>query len=242
MEGCTDGTWKGQRYFSCRYGCGFFCPVTTLKPRTSFVPDNSSPSLHGGPKSHLQGPANNTAPTESRPNPQGPIENFPRGSRPNVQGPATPRESRPNPQGPIENFPRGSRPNVQGPATPRESSSAAPSITLNTAVQIGNPRNPWYGIVKWVGHFPRSGELMAGIELVSVVYSCVPSVHMYCTAQEEYSDQCGDGEVYGVRYFKCDYGKAFFCPVTHLRVDNRFADSAPSQSLSDRGENRKLLK
>ena len=83
---------------------------------------------------------------------------------------------------------------------------------------------------------------MAGIELVSVVYSCVPSVHMYCTAQEEYSDQCGDGEVYSVRYFKCDYGKGYFCPVTHLRVDNRFADSAPSQSLSDRGENRKLLK
>ena len=32
MDGCTDGTWKGTRCFSCKYGRGFFCPVTVLRP------------------------------------------------------------------------------------------------------------------------------------------------------------------------------------------------------------------
>ena len=32
MEGCTDGSWKGMRCFSCKYGRGFFCPVTALHP------------------------------------------------------------------------------------------------------------------------------------------------------------------------------------------------------------------
>ena len=32
MDGCTDGSWKGTRCFSCKYGRGFFCPVTALRP------------------------------------------------------------------------------------------------------------------------------------------------------------------------------------------------------------------
>ncbi len=32
MEGCTDGSWKGTRWFACKYGRGFFCPVTALRP------------------------------------------------------------------------------------------------------------------------------------------------------------------------------------------------------------------
>ena len=32
MEGCGDGMWNGVRYFSCRQGYGFFCPLVCLRP------------------------------------------------------------------------------------------------------------------------------------------------------------------------------------------------------------------
>ncbi len=48
-------------------------------------------------------------------------------------------------------------------------------------------------------------------------------LYIVYNAQEEHADRCGDGEFHNVRYFKCEYGKAFFCPVTRLRADKRFA-------------------
>ena len=37
MEGCNDGIWKGIRYFSCRQGHGFFCPLSSLAPDQRFA-------------------------------------------------------------------------------------------------------------------------------------------------------------------------------------------------------------
>ena len=37
MEGCSDGTWNGVRYFSCRQGHGFFCPISSLDPDQRFA-------------------------------------------------------------------------------------------------------------------------------------------------------------------------------------------------------------
>ena len=37
MEGCADGTWKGVRYFNCRQGQGFFCPLSSLVPDQRFA-------------------------------------------------------------------------------------------------------------------------------------------------------------------------------------------------------------
>ncbi len=125
MDGCTDGTWRGQRFFTCRYGRAFFCPVTTLQLR---APDSNIPPLHEG----------------SKPHPHGPTENLPREPRPPVHG------QRPPPvhgQGPLD-------------------------ITVDSAVQIGDSQNSLYGVVKWVGNFPGSRELIAGIELVSVCIPC----------------------------------------------------------------------
>ena len=48
--------------------------------------------------------------------------------------------------------------------------------------------------------------------------------------QEEYADRCGDGELNGVRYFQCGYGKATFYPVARLQPDQKFAESAPAQA------------
>ena len=47
MEGCTNGTWKGLRYFSCNYGRGFFSPVSSLEPdqRNCQRPSNTPPLL-----------------------------------------------------------------------------------------------------------------------------------------------------------------------------------------------------
>ena len=36
MEGCTDGTWRERRYFTCAYGHGFFCPYYNLLPDRRF--------------------------------------------------------------------------------------------------------------------------------------------------------------------------------------------------------------
>ena len=36
MEGCSDGTWNGARYFSCHPGYGFFCPLSSLLPDKRF--------------------------------------------------------------------------------------------------------------------------------------------------------------------------------------------------------------
>ncbi len=45
MEGCTDGTWQEKRCFSCKYGRGFFCPVTALHPDQRFA--DSAPAQAG---------------------------------------------------------------------------------------------------------------------------------------------------------------------------------------------------
>ena len=42
MDGCLDGMWKGVRYFSCRQGHAFFCPVASLAPDQRFTPNTSA--------------------------------------------------------------------------------------------------------------------------------------------------------------------------------------------------------
>ena len=37
MGGCGDGSWNGVRYFSCRQGHGFFCPLSSLTPDQRFT-------------------------------------------------------------------------------------------------------------------------------------------------------------------------------------------------------------
>ena len=36
MDGCTDGTWRERRYFTCAYGRAFFCPYYNLSPDRRF--------------------------------------------------------------------------------------------------------------------------------------------------------------------------------------------------------------
>ncbi|XP_019851989.1 PREDICTED: uncharacterized protein LOC100634190 [Amphimedon queenslandica] len=37
LQGCTDGTWGGRRFFTCPYGKGYFCPLNILKQDTRYV-------------------------------------------------------------------------------------------------------------------------------------------------------------------------------------------------------------
>ena len=37
MDGCGDGLWSGVRYFSCRQGHAFFCPLSSLSPDQRFA-------------------------------------------------------------------------------------------------------------------------------------------------------------------------------------------------------------
>lgn len=59
--------------------------------------------------------------------------------------------------------------------------------------------------------------------------------------QEQYADRCGDGTWEGVRYFSCDYGRAFFCPVSTLKPDQRFTNLGPPPGTSKASGNRTLL-
>ena len=38
MEGCSDGTRNGVRYFNCRQGHGFFAHLSFLVPDQRFAP------------------------------------------------------------------------------------------------------------------------------------------------------------------------------------------------------------
>ena len=44
IDGAQDGVWQGIRYFSCRQGHGFFCPVSSLTPDARFTPNTSAGS------------------------------------------------------------------------------------------------------------------------------------------------------------------------------------------------------
>ena len=46
MDGCGDGEWRGQRYFTCLPGRGFFCPAATLRPDVR-IPSSSYPNQAG---------------------------------------------------------------------------------------------------------------------------------------------------------------------------------------------------
>ena len=121
MEGCTDGTWKGLRYFSCKHGRGFFSPVSNLEPDQREVV--SSPK------------ANNSPPLPS----------------------AQPHD----PAVPTQIF----REPVQPPTV----------IAMGSAVEVGDPQDPHYGTLRWMGILPGHEELVAGIEMVSVCM-CINSV------------------------------------------------------------------
>ena len=57
------------------------------------------------------------------------------------------------------------------PAAYREPipNSASPSnISVGSAVEIGDTRNPHYGTLRWMGILPGHEELVAGIEMVSM--------------------------------------------------------------------------
>ena len=50
MEGCTDSTWCGRRYFSCKFHRAYFCPVSNLtadyRGIASSQPANTTPPTY----------------------------------------------------------------------------------------------------------------------------------------------------------------------------------------------------
>ena len=43
MEGCTDGTFHGQKYFDCQYGRGLYFPLASLRPDERFTVPGTVP-------------------------------------------------------------------------------------------------------------------------------------------------------------------------------------------------------
>ncbi|XP_019849470.1 PREDICTED: uncharacterized protein LOC100635769 [Amphimedon queenslandica] len=44
MNGGTDGTWRGRRFFTCPPGKAYFCPVNTLKQDTRYMDEGQVPA------------------------------------------------------------------------------------------------------------------------------------------------------------------------------------------------------
>ncbi|XP_019861498.1 PREDICTED: dual specificity protein kinase shkE-like [Amphimedon queenslandica] len=42
LRDCTDGTWRGIRFFTCPPGRGYFCPLNTLKQDTKYMDTTQS--------------------------------------------------------------------------------------------------------------------------------------------------------------------------------------------------------
>ena len=117
-------------------------------------------------------------------------------------------------------------------------------FSMGSTVQLlSSP--PRYGVIEWIGTIPNIDGRIAGVELVSecTIAGCffltlinltlnlitVKLENNYCSCvcvlllQEESMEGCGDGTWNGVRYFSCRQGHGFFCPVSSLAPDQRFA-------------------
>lgn len=139
MEDCTDGIWRGTRYFTCKPGRAFFCPVTTLIPDQREVASSQAshtPPMYREPIAQPSGPS-------------------PHAYREPGQGSTT------VPYGglPAQHLPTAPVPPVYGSSPPT-------NISVGSTVEVGNPRNPHCGIIRWIGNLPGHEELIAGIEMV----------------------------------------------------------------------------
>ncbi|XP_011409920.1 PREDICTED: ubiquitin carboxyl-terminal hydrolase CYLD-like isoform X2 [Amphimedon queenslandica] len=44
LRDCTDGTWRGRRFFTCPLGKAYFCPLTALKQDTRYMDEEQVPA------------------------------------------------------------------------------------------------------------------------------------------------------------------------------------------------------
>ena len=49
MEGCTDGTFHGQKYFDCQDGRGLYFPLVSLRPDERFTDPGTVPGAAAVP-------------------------------------------------------------------------------------------------------------------------------------------------------------------------------------------------
>ena len=49
MEGCTDGTFHGQKYFDCQDGRGLYFPLASLRPDERFTDPGTVPGAAAVP-------------------------------------------------------------------------------------------------------------------------------------------------------------------------------------------------
>ena len=158
MDGCFDGTWKGTRYFTCKFSRGFFCPVSALKPAQQGISSSQQSS--------------NTPPMYRKPTAQ------PHGCTAPAPGYRDPTQGSTMPASGYRDPAHGSTP-VHGELM--QGSTPLAHITVGTAVEVGDLWSPHYGTVQWIGNLPGCEGPVAGLEMVSIhtstVYMHVPTYY-----------------------------------------------------------------
>ncbi|XP_048866379.1 ubiquitin carboxyl-terminal hydrolase CYLD [Brienomyrus brachyistius] len=232
-KGQNDGTFRGQRYFTCGVNCGVFAPFTRIRGTVQKKPDSPPSKKHDA---------------ESQMEPLGIGDRVTffmeddKGRHGTVLGLEIEQDAKhvliqmdgneKGEDGQIMHLPIDCviREELLSPADlkvklppdqPLASSvdGEADDISLNSMVQVEMTGRKAYGTVRWIGKLPDKEGIMAGLEM-----------------EEDLG--VSDGSFKGRRFFSCPARRGLFIRLSSCQPDTRFLppkadEGGPSSKFSD---------
>ena len=143
--GYTNGFFQGKQFFICLENAGIFTSFDKLFPIASHVTMLASQATHPKLSTVLSSMGTRL-----------PVQRH-------LVCPVDSLEPKIDLSQPVSHtFPKG---RSREPAAPSHSSA---NISVGSTIEIGNPKSPHYGTVRWIGLLPGHEEVVAGIEMVSM--------------------------------------------------------------------------